>query len=186
LIAARPSGAATRPLELAAGQLAEQARELALVRRQHHGPIGSRPDCLEQCFRVVLEHAHAVGVDDDRGDKLERGKHMLARLGRDPGRRADDQRVDLAREDVAKLGERGERLEHDGRDMRGVNHQGVAFADKCNSPRPRPQRCRRTQPRRARLQGATGHDDTMAAGVFVRLARDVRHRPQMRAILMRR
>jgi len=61
---ARTGGRLAGALELAAGRLAEQPFEFAFMRREDHRTVGTRPDRLEQRFRIVLEHRHRIGVDD--------------------------------------------------------------------------------------------------------------------------
>ncbi len=169
LIAARPSGAAMTvsaaledddgaragrrgagALEFRAVELAEQALELAFVRRQDHRPIGARRDRLEQRFGIVLEHGHGVGVEHRRRGEREDVSTCCRVVRRHPSGRADDDGVDLAGDQRAELGVGRERLQHDRGDVRGLDQRASALADEGHRSCPGAQRSRRGETRGAR------------------------------------
>ena len=108
LMAARPSGLAmtvslplrmmtapercggrARLFELAAGHVAEQALEFALMRGQHHGTAGSALMAAKRVSASSVKAGERVGIEHGGGAGGEDGQHAVAGLvadARRPGR----------------------------------------------------------------------------------------------------
>ena len=149
-------------------EIAEQPRELALMRGQHHLRIVRGLDGLEQPVRRVGKTRQRVRIQHQMPFRRQRGVHEIAGALTDAGARSDHASVEpLVIDQLAKLDDSVDRAHHHRRQRRGIDRQRIARRGQRDEAGARPQRAAGRKPRRTGRGNVAGNDHGMAARVFV-------------------
>ena len=181
---ARSFGPGPRPIQLRACNLPEDPLELALVRRHHHRSVGLCLDRRKERLRIVLEAGQGVGVENRSGaaaeDRQDVGPGMIVNAGRGADhRRGDPLVVQHQRQSRGAI----DRLEHDRREVRRLDQQGIVGAHQRHQPGTAAQRRDGGEPARSGVQRPAGDHDTVTAGELVAVRLEPGQGPQAWAVL---
>ena len=135
------------------------------MRRQH----AILAQLQEEVLRLVLERGQRVGIQHHGRLRRQNRADQFLRCAADANTGADDHAVQpLIFQQIGQSAGTGERLDHDGREMRGICRDRVLRARHAHQPCSHAQRSPRGKARGAGGMHRATHHHAMAARIFVR------------------
>ena len=154
------------------GRLARlDGAEQGLRRGPGLGPAHHEAEARRPHGRLALvrrERGQRVGIEDGRRGRREHRQHGRRSAGADAGARPDQHGVAaLIGQELGQRGIGADRLDHDGREVRGVDGRCRRRPDDGDEARADAQRAARAHAGRTRALRRSGHHDGVAARVLV-------------------